>query len=255
MSKSILPAAMAALLVLSLQVQPARADSDRTFVSGTGDDNNPQCSRTAPCKTFAGAIGRTNAGGEVIVLDPGGFAAAIINKSVSFIAEGTFGGIVSGGDHGVVIDAPGANVLLHGLILDGLGTGGAGIRIVNASTVHIRKCLIKGFKQGISVELTGPTRVFVSDCAIAGNDDGVTVKTTGSGRATVILDRVQVMYSKDAGLSVDGLLSRITLNASTVTGNKVGLAFANNGQIASYKNNVVIANSTDGNPSTTINFK
>jgi len=37
--------------------------------SGVGDDANP-CSRTAPCKTFAGAISKTAAAGEINCLDP-----------------------------------------------------------------------------------------------------------------------------------------------------------------------------------------
>jgi hypothetical protein len=53
---------------------PAAAQATRTWVSGTGDDVNP-CSRTAPCKTFAGAISKTAAGGEINCLDPGGYGA------------------------------------------------------------------------------------------------------------------------------------------------------------------------------------
>ena len=75
MSKSILMAVISALLVLSLHVQPAHADSDRTFVSALGDDNST-CTRPAPCRTFAGAIGKTNAGGEVVVVDAGGIGCA-----------------------------------------------------------------------------------------------------------------------------------------------------------------------------------
>ena len=52
-----------------LYATPAQAQATRTWVSGVGDDANP-CSRTAPCKTFAGAISKTAAGGEINVLDP-----------------------------------------------------------------------------------------------------------------------------------------------------------------------------------------
>ncbi|PYQ51096.1 MAG: hypothetical protein DMF59_08935, partial [Acidobacteria bacterium] len=60
----------------------ANAQASRTWVSGVGDDANP-CSRTAPCKTFAGAISKTAAGGEISVLDPGGFGAVTITKSIT----------------------------------------------------------------------------------------------------------------------------------------------------------------------------
>src|SRR5688572_24992148 len=72
----------------------AEAQASRTWVSGVGDDANP-CSRTAPCKTFAGAISKTAANGEINVLDPGGFGAVTITKSLTISAEGTLGGIVA----------------------------------------------------------------------------------------------------------------------------------------------------------------
>jgi hypothetical protein len=252
MSKNTLMAVMSALVVLSLHIQPAHADSDRTFVSGLGDDLST-CTRAAPCKTFAGAIDKTNAGGDVVVVDAGGYGAFTIQKSIGIISEGTFGGIL-GGAPGVLIDAPGANVVLHGLMLEGLGTG-AGIRVTAAATVHIRKCLIKGFKQGLVVETTSSTRVFVSDCAISGHNDGVVVKVTGLGSAGVVLDRVQVVLNSAIGIGVDGELARITLNASTITGNQTGLKVTNKGQIASYQNKVLTANSTNGNTTTTVSPK
>src|ERR1035441_6992466 len=84
---------------------PANAQASRTWVSGVGDDANP-CSRTAPCKTFAGAISKTAAAGEINVLDPGGFGAVTITKSMSIIADGMgpAGVLVSGGN-GIVIAA------------------------------------------------------------------------------------------------------------------------------------------------------
>src|SRR6476661_2836392 len=65
----------------------AHAQATRTWVSGVGDDANP-CSRTAPCKTFAGAISKTAPGGEINVLDPGGFGAVTITKSITISSEG-----------------------------------------------------------------------------------------------------------------------------------------------------------------------
>src|SRR6202046_3797494 len=66
---------------------PAHAQATRTWVSGVGDDANP-CSRTAPCKTFAGAIGQTAAGGEIDALDPGGFGEVTITKSITIDGGG-----------------------------------------------------------------------------------------------------------------------------------------------------------------------
>src|SRR5262245_23923450 len=55
----------------------AFAQATRTWVSGVGNDANP-CSRTAPCKTFAGAISKTAIGGEIDALDPGGYGTITI---------------------------------------------------------------------------------------------------------------------------------------------------------------------------------
>src|SRR5216684_7918110 len=77
------------LLVFTLGLASlAQAQATRTWVSGVGDDANP-CSRTAPCKTFAGAISKTAKDGEISVLDPGGFGAVTITKSITL--NGTHG--------------------------------------------------------------------------------------------------------------------------------------------------------------------
>src|SRR5260221_4244760 len=85
----------------------AQAQATRTWTSGVGDDANP-CSRTAPCKTFAGAISKTAAGGEINVLDPGGFGAVTITKSITISSEGIEAGVLVAGTDGVVVQA-GAN--------------------------------------------------------------------------------------------------------------------------------------------------
>src|SRR6188474_149171 len=92
---------------LTLLMGSAQAQATRTWVSGVGDDANP-CSRTAPCKTFAGAISKTAAGGEISVLDPGGFGAVTITKAITINGEGTLAGILSAGTTGIIVNA-GAN--------------------------------------------------------------------------------------------------------------------------------------------------
>ncbi len=90
------------LLLLSASV--ASAQASRTWVSGVGDDANP-CSRTAPCKTFAGAISKTAAGGKISVLDPGGYGAVTITKSITINGAGTLAGILAAGTNGIVVNA------------------------------------------------------------------------------------------------------------------------------------------------------
>src|ERR1043166_848374 len=103
-------------LVPVLYTAPAHAQATRTWVSGVGDDANP-CSRTAPCKTFAGAISKTAPGGEINCLDPGGFGALTITKSISIICgeSGEAGVLVSGTPGITVVAGPSDRVVLRGL--------------------------------------------------------------------------------------------------------------------------------------------
>src|SRR5438045_8476177 len=92
-------------LTILLFAGSAFAQATRTWVSGVGDDANP-CSRTAPCKTFAGAISKTADGGEISVLDPGGFGAVTITKGITLNGDGTLAGILAAGTKGTIIHAP-----------------------------------------------------------------------------------------------------------------------------------------------------
>src|SRR5215211_6975279 len=119
----------AALVFTLLVSSAAQAQATRTWVSGVGDDVNP-CSRTAPCKTWAGAISKTAAGGEIDALDPGGFGAVTLTKSVTL--DGTtgagFGSILSSGVNGVNINdsltaSPNTIIVtLRNLSINGAGT-------------------------------------------------------------------------------------------------------------------------------------
>src|SRR5258706_15316188 len=98
-----------AVLVSVMYVGAAQAQATRTWVSGVGDDAHP-CSRTAPCKTFAGAISKTAAGGEISVLDPGGFGAVTITKSITINGDGTLAGILHSATNGILISGVGIKV-------------------------------------------------------------------------------------------------------------------------------------------------
>src|SRR4030088_2831408 len=110
-----------AFLMPALASAPAHAQATRTWVSGVGDDANP-CSRTAPCKTFAGAISRTAAAGQINCLDPAGFGGVTIVKSMAIQCENTEGGVLVSTSPGITINAGvGDVVFLSGLDLQGLG--------------------------------------------------------------------------------------------------------------------------------------
>src|SRR3954462_15871835 len=97
-------ALLGGIVAAMLSVAPASAQATRTWVSGVGDDANP-CSRTAPCKTFAVAISKTAAGGEISVLDPGGFGVVTITKAITINGDATLAGILSAGTTGIIVNA------------------------------------------------------------------------------------------------------------------------------------------------------
>src|SRR5438132_12877506 len=135
------------ILIPALAPTSAQAQATRTWVSGVGDDANP-CSRTAPCKTFAGAISKTAAGEIINCLDPGGFGAVIISRSITIDCTPFIGGVLAAGTNAVSINAAGIVVTLRGLDIEGVGTGLIGVNFVNGSALHIEHCRIFGFNSG-----------------------------------------------------------------------------------------------------------
>src|SRR5258708_1418838 len=154
---------------------PAHAQASRTWVSGVGDDVNP-CSRTAPCKTFAGAISKTAAGGEINCLDPGGFGGITITKAMTLNCHEIMGSVLVQGTPGITINA-GVNdrVTLRGLQVQGLNQtptpGTIGIRILGAAVVSIEDCVVTAFgQQGISDARTaGNTKLFIRNTVVSNN--------------------------------------------------------------------------------------
>src|SRR5437667_373281 len=153
----------------------AQAQATRTWVSGVGDDANP-CSRTAPCKTFAGAISKTAPGGEINVLDPGGFGAVTITKSITISSEGFEAGVLVSGTNGIII-SEGSVIVLRGLDIEGLGTGLSGIKLLTPATLFIEKSTINNFIcAGIDIEPSGgnsATVVRSSNVTTSGNATGL----------------------------------------------------------------------------------
>jgi hypothetical protein len=135
----------------------ASAQATRTWVSGIGDDADP-CSRTAPCKTFAGAISKTAAGGEISVLNPGGFGAVTITKSITINGIGEDASILGTLVNGIVINA-GVNdvVTLKHLQINGAGTGLAGIRFNTGAALVVDNVHVYGFETGIETYVGNAT--------------------------------------------------------------------------------------------------
>jgi len=195
-----------------------QAQATRTWVSGVGDDANP-CSRTAPCKTFAGAISKTAIGGEIDALDPGGFGAVTITKSItidgccmaSILASGTTAinvNVASGN-----ANDPERRVTIRHLSINGTGPVGGGggrsglkaINIIAALAVHVENCFIQNFTQeGINLAVTNePTTgaLFAKDTNIQNCNVGVNV-TAGTGVAVANLNNVRIEKMLTNGLVI-----------------------------------------------------
>ena len=254
MSKARFFVNLLALVVLTLGITSlANAQATRTWVSGVGDDANP-CSRTAPCKTFAGAISKTAAQGEISVLDPGGFGALTVTKAITINGDGTLAGILSASVSGIIVNA-GANdvVYIRNLSINGAGTGLNGIRWLAGKALHVENCNIYGIGNnsagngfGIVANL-GATggNLFVKDtniktCAVA----GISVQTS-VGFVAGVLDRVRLeglptglIIGNNAFISVRDSV----INLSTAT----GVSISGSGGATGSFDNVMINNNPTG---------
>src|SRR5215471_6858097 len=159
----------------------AHAQASRTWVSGVGDDVNP-CSRTAPCKTFAGAISKTAPIGEIDTLDPAGYGAVTITKSITIDGYSGLGGVLVSGTNGIVISAGSSDVvILRNLDINGLGTGLSGIRILTAGDVRIENCKIYRFSgRGIDDARTSG-HLSVSNSMVSDNGQSAIVAFSSGG--------------------------------------------------------------------------
>jgi hypothetical protein len=218
-----------ALFALLAGAAMANAQATRTWVSGVGDDANP-CSRTAPCKTFAGAISKTAVCGEIDVLDPGGFGALTITKCISIENDDGIAGVLVSGTNGFIIQAGASDaVMIRGLTFDGLGTGVAGIKIISAGNVTIEECWINHFTaHGIDVEPTSPTtnlNLSVLDTNIrnniGANSNGIFIKPAAGVTVNAVLDHVQLEGNTGAsggGLRVEDR-GKVTVRDSVISNN------------------------------------
>lgn len=236
-------------------IDAASAQATRTWVSGVGDDANP-CSRTAPCKTFAGAISKTAAGGEINALDPGGFGAVTITKSITILADGAVGGVLASGVNGVLVNvAAGDKVVLKGLDIEGIGAGLNGVRMIGGGSLVIADSIIRGFRAGtgygVDVQATDGARVTITQSQILNNIGGVNVKPA-SGTNNVIVDRSIIEGNSSFAVQGDGAGAAISLNASTLTGSPKAISALNFGRTQSYGNNVMQGT---GAPTATIHLK
>src|SRR5215470_4860289 len=209
--------------VMMMTATAAQAQATRTWVSGVGDDANP-CSRTAPCKTFAGAISKTAAGGEIDALDPAGYGAVTITKGLTIDGGGgQVASVLVSGTNGIVVQAgPSDVVILRNLRLNGIGSGFNGIRFLSGAALIVDKCEIFGFTtNGVDISLGASAQAYVTQTNIQ-NIGGVGVRaTTAAGIVSVQVDNVRVEKANKGVESADHSRVIVT-DSSAVNSASVG---------------------------------
>jgi hypothetical protein len=258
----------------------AQAQATRTWVSGVGDDVNP-CSRTAPCKTYAGAISKTATNGVISTLDPGGFGAVTITKSIFIDGSEQIAGILASGGSGVVINALTTSVItLRGLEIHGSNlTGINGVNLLGGGEVYIENCRIQNFStdgvriaptanlvhkvtvrnsdirnnlRGIEVIPTAPATVqlFVGESNMSGNNVGSGVDVGGANNSASVFN--SSMTHNAVGLQVQQASSTAFVDGCLVAYNTTGVSAT--GEVRLSRNSIV-GNTTNGLSGTTRGFQ
>ena len=245
--------AASALSVTALSAAPALALSTQTWVSGVGDDVNP-CTRTAPCKTFAGAISKTEEGGEIVALDSGGFGAVTITKAITIDARAVNGSILASLTNGINVNA-GADdrVVLRGLDLTGGYTAQAdpsacspnltnGLRIFNAGSVIIQDSRISHATNSaiLATPSTSDPKVIVQNTVMRnGCGPAIKVAPTAGHTATVAVENSTISTNASGIRAEAG--GTVNLTGTTLFGNGTNLDAAGGIINAADPSNHVIA--------------
>jgi hypothetical protein len=229
-----------ATLAVTIASSGAYALSNRTFVSGTGNDANP-CSLGAPCRSFTGALAQTNPGGEIAVLDTAGYGSVTIGQAVSIVnEEGVEAGITVTTGDGITINAGVSDVVnLRGLTIVGAG-GGNGVTFNSGRALNIQNCVIRGLgTHALNLIPTTTADINISNTIVSGNtSDGVHLAPSGTSlTVTASFEQVQAIHNGGNAFIVFGTLMTGTLHAiaadSLASGNGFGFVAASlSGQAA-----------------------
>jgi hypothetical protein len=268
----------ATVACLMIGMCAANAQAARTWVSGVGDDRN-QCTLAAPCQTFAGAMAKTAAGGEIDVLDPGDFGAVTITKALTIDGGG---GQVASADGITVQAGPNDVVTLRNLRLNGLGHGINGIRFQSGAGMNIENCYVSMFlNSGIEIEIASPgqANINIRDTVVHSNFGAIRIQASGAGTILAALERVQMndnawfglraegsgsaggtgqvsvsVVDSQASSSNNGIMAAGHLSAACVIINRSAIVNnATNGLVAEANGTIVIGNSTIGGNGTGVN--
>jgi hypothetical protein len=233
--KRLFRTAMTASVLLCAIAGQVSAQATRTWVSGVGDDVNP-CSRTAPCKTFAGAISKTAAGGEIDALDPGGFGSLTITKAITIDGGGgVVASVLASGTNGIVISAGVSDaVVLRNLSINGAGTTAGtdtrGIKFLSGASLVVEHCDVSNMaKRGISIESsTNGAVATIIDTSVHGNtNNGIVVNPPTGITNHVVLNNVRSVNNTAFGLGIN-VGSIVQVHDSVFSNNTGGGILADN---------------------------
>lgn len=200
---------LAAVLAAAVTITPAQAQFARTFVSAAAGNDANDCSRTAPCRSFQRAHGRTDADGEITVLDSGEYGAVTITRAISLVNDS--GGeariLVPEGATGITINAPAAaSVTLRGLTINGMGVGSTGLVFNSGAALTVTHCVVRGhMADGIQFMPSGGSTLAVAHALVMGNGGfGIVIQPSGAGSVKAELDHLELDNNGSAGLFVNG---------------------------------------------------
>ncbi len=197
----------------------------RTFVSTSGSDSNTatNCAKATPCRGFAAALTVTDGGGEIIVLDSGGYGSVTIAQSVSIIApEGVYAGISVFSGNGVTIASAGVRVVLRGLSINGLG-GDYGIHMSDGASLTVANCVVSGFSTSIraGLFLDAPAALTVTESMFQGNHYGARIRSGATAR----ISDSKFLRNASIGVWVESVSSgttRVSAERTVASGNDTG---------------------------------
>jgi hypothetical protein len=250
----------AAALVLSMS-SLAEAQATRTWVSGVGDDANP-CSRTAPCKTFAGAISKTATGGYINVIDGAGFGAVTITKSITIDGGPHHSGVLVSAGSGIIINNATAKVVLRNLDIEGVTSASVGINVVSAASVHVQNVHILNFASfGINHNPSGAGAQLFLDNVTLRNTLGTQIinarasinnsrweggnKGVFAGANALVTVRDSIASGNGEGFATSAASAVINLENCISTNNNFGITAAAGGTVR-VSNTGVLSNTNTG---------
>ena len=241
---------MGLLLTCLTFVSTARADGARSYISPGGSDNRP-CTRNQPCRSFDGALAKTDAGGEIVAMETGTYEPATVTKSITLAAApGADVGIRAASGNAITVNAnTGDTVVLRGLRLGGPGKNVAGTNgvLVNLESpsccisLHLENTIVSDFEEGVQMNIGVAGRLLVSDSVFRSNKTGINFSAGGTEANGAAIERSRFERNDTGILTSTG--NPVTVSNSTASGN--GVAFqANPGGKLDIFQSVITKNST-----------